>query len=170
MIAAVDAHYRDDESATAGSVVFSSFSDSKAYRTYLRDIPKVESYVPGEFYKRELPCLITVLGMIEEEIDTVIIDGYVDLGEKPGLGRYLWRALDCKKGVIGVAKKYFRGSDAIKVFRGNSRQPLYVTSVGIEQTTAADIITSMHGKFRLPTLLKQTDSLSRSGKSDNPNC
>ena len=170
MIAAVDVHYRDDDFATAGAIVFSSLRDSQGYRAYIRNIPKVESYIPGEFYKRELPCLIAVLGMIEEEIDTVIIDGYVDLGENPGLGRHLWRALACKKKVIGVAKKYFKGSDAIKVFRGNSHQPLYVTSVGIEQTAAADLIKSMHGKYRLPTLLKQADSLSRCGKSGKPDC
>lgn len=166
MIAAVDVHYRNDEVATAGAVVFLSFRDPKAFRTYLKDIPKVESYIPGEFYRRELPCLVAVLGMIEEEVDTIIIDGYADLGEKPGLGRHLWIALDCKKKIIGVAKKYFKDSDAIKVFRGNSRQPLYVTSVGIEKTEAADLIAGMHGKFGLPTLLKQADFLSRSGKSD----
>src|SRR4030043_2374810 len=170
MIAAVDVHYRYDGFATAAAVVFSSFGDSKAYKTYIRDIPKVKSYIPGKFYKRELPCLIAVLGMIEEEIDSVIIDGYVDLGEKPGLGRHLWRALECKKRIIGVAKKYFKGSDPIKVLRGNSCQPLFVTSVGIEQHVVANRITCMHGKFRLPTLLKQADSLSRSGKSVEPDC
>jgi deoxyribonuclease V len=170
MIAAVDVHYRNDGSATAGAVVFSSFHNSKGYREYIKDIPKVESYIPGHFYRRELPCLIEVLRIIEEEIDTVIIDGYVDLGESPGLGRHLWRTLDCKKKVIGVAKKYFRGSDATKVYRGNSRQPLYVTSVGIEQTVAADLIINMCGKYRLPTLLKQADSLSRCRKAYKPDC
>ncbi|MCX6328097.1 MAG: endonuclease V [Bacteroidia bacterium] len=163
MIAAIDVHYMDDASATAGAVVFSGFSDSKIYRTYVRDIPRVDDYVPGQFYKRELPCIMTILRIIKEEIDTVIIDGYVNLGEKPGLGLHLCKALDHKIKVIGVAKKYFRGSNAVKVFRGNSRQPLYVTAVGIKLSEAADLITRMHGKNRLPALLKLADSLSRSG-------
>lgn len=161
MIAAIDVHYKYDSSATAAAVVFSVFSDSEAFRTYVSRIKKVETYVPGQFYKRELPCLLAILGMIEEEIDTVIIDGYVDLGGKPGLGRYLWEAQDCKKIIIGVAKKHFRGSDAVKLYRGKSRQPLFITSAGIEPLKAAGLIEQMHGNNRLPALLKLADSLSR---------
>jgi deoxyribonuclease V len=161
MIAAIDVHYTDDASATAAAVIFFEFSDSKGYRTYKKGISGVEDYMPGQFYKRELPCIMAILEMIEEEIDTVIIDGYVYLGKKPGLGLHLWRAMGGKKKVIGVAKKHFRGSDAIKVFRGKSRQPLYITSVGIEPFMAADLIVRMHGRYRLPTLLKQADFLSR---------
>jgi deoxyribonuclease V len=161
MIAAVDVHYLDDSMAVAGAIVFSEYSDSLAYRTYIKEIYDVEDYIPGQFYKRELPCIMAILGDIGEDIETVIIDGYVDLGEQPGLGHHLWKALNRSKNVIGVAKKYFRGSDAIKVFRGKSRQPLYVTSAGIEQTIAAGFISQMYGRFRLPTLLKLADSLSR---------
>jgi len=161
MIAAIDVHYNDDASASAGAVVFSDYSDSTGYRTYVRNISRVEKYVPGQFYRRELPCIMAILGMIEEEIDTVIIDGYVDLGGRPGLGRHLWKALEGKKKIIGVAKKNFRGSNAVRVFRGKSRQPLYITAAGIEQTAAAGLIANMHGKFRLPAFLKQADSLCR---------
>lgn len=163
MIAAIDVHYSDDNIATAGAIVFSGYKDTKEYRAYKTDIPEAEDYVPGQFYRRELPGLIAVIRMIEEEIDTVIIDGYVDLGEEPGLGRYLWKSLDGNKRVIGVAKEYFRGSYPVKIFRGKSRKPLYITSAGIEQTVAAGLIEGMHGKFRLPTLLKKADSLSRTG-------
>jgi deoxyribonuclease V len=158
----------DDGSARAGAVVFSDFSDSKEYRNYTRDIPRVEDYVSGQFYKRELPCIMAILAIIEEEIDTVIIDSYVDLGDRPGLGRYLWKALGSDKKVIGVAKKYFRGSNPIKVFRGNSRQPLYVTAVGIDQNVAAGLIVRMQGKYRLPALIKKADSLSRYARLNIP--
>jgi hypothetical protein len=43
--------------------------------------------------------------MIREDIDMVIIDGYVDLGDKPGLGRHLWEAMDCKMKIIGMVKR-----------------------------------------------------------------
>jgi deoxyribonuclease V len=163
MIAAIDVHYKDDMSATAAAVVFSGFYDSKEYRTYIREISGVADYEPGQFYRRELPCIIAIIQLIEEKIDAVIIDGYVDLGVKPGLGRHLWKTLDCNIKVIGVAKKHFSGSDAILVFRGNSRQPLFVTAAGIDRTIAAGLISSMQGKYRLPTLLKKADSLSREG-------
>ncbi|MGM0527218.1 MAG: endonuclease V [Bacteroidota bacterium] len=164
MIAAIDVHYKDDGSARAGAVVFNDFSDSEASRTYIKNILRVEDYVPGQFYRRELPCILAILDIIEEDIDTLIIDGYVDLGPKAGLGRYLWKALNGKIKIIGVAKKTFHGSDAIKVFRGASRQPLYITAAGMERTTAAGLIAGMHGKYRLPSLIRQADALSRYGK------
>jgi deoxyribonuclease V len=77
MIAAVDVHYMEDGSANAGAVVFGDYSDYEAYQTYTCRIPETEPYVPGQFYKRELPCILAVLKMIKEEIDTLIIDGYV---------------------------------------------------------------------------------------------
>jgi deoxyribonuclease V len=166
MIAAVDVHYKEDGSAIAGAVVFGDYSDSEAYQTYTCYIPRTAPYVPGQFYKRELPSILAVLEMIKEDIDTVIIDGYVDLGEKPGLGRHLWKALKCEKIIIGVAKKYFRGSDAVKVIRGTSRNPLYITSAGIEPSMAATLLEDMHGKNRMPTLLKLADSLCRSLKKN----
>jgi deoxyribonuclease V len=168
MIAAVDVYYMDSASARAGAVVFAGFSDTKAYRTYVYNIPHVEEYVPGQFYLRELPCIMSILSIIEEEIDIVIIDGYVDLGDRRGLGRYLWNTLGGKKKVIGVAKTHFAGANAIKVYRRNSRQPLFITAAGIEQTMAAGLIASMHGRYRLPALIKQADMLSRSGRSGLP--
>lgn len=163
MIAAIDVHYREDGPATAVAVVFGDFSDYEVYQTYTCHIRRTESYVPGQFYRRELPCILSVLEMIKEDIDSIIIDGYVDLGEKPGLGRHLWETLDCRKNIIGVAKKYFSGSDALKVFRGNSIRPLYITSAGIVPSEAANLIEKMHGKNRIPTLLKLADSLCREG-------
>jgi deoxyribonuclease V len=161
MIAAIDVQYSENGSATAGAVVFGDYYDSEAYQIYRCCLPRTEPYVPGQFYKRELPCIVAILGMINEDLDTLIIDGYVDLGEKPGLGRHLWKALDCNKKVIGVAKTSYLRSDAIEVFRGKSVQPLYITSAGIEPSQAAVLIKNMHGKNRIPTLLKLADSLCR---------
>jgi deoxyribonuclease V len=168
MIAAVDVNYTNHGAASVGAVVFSDFADSLGYHTYTKGIPSVEDYVPGQFYRRELPCIMAILKAIEEEVDTVIIDGYVDLGKRPGLGLHLWKALGGKKKVIGVAKKHFRGSNAVKVFRRGSRRPLYITAVGTESVSAADLISQMHGEHRLPKLLRQADSLSRCGEANRP--
>jgi deoxyribonuclease V len=77
MIAAIDVHYLDDSTAVAGAVVFSDFSDPQGYRTYTTNISAVEDYIPGQFYKRELPCIMEILRVIGEDIETIIIDGYV---------------------------------------------------------------------------------------------
>lgn len=48
-----------------------------------------------------------------------------------------------------------------KVYRGNSRVPLYITAAGMDTDEAATQIAKMHGAYRIPTLLKQADSRSR---------
>ena len=118
MIAAVDVHYRNDGTAMAGAVVFPEFADSTAYRTHTLAISVVEDYVTGQFYKRELPCILAILKTIEEEIDTMIVDGYVNLWKNPGPGQHLFNTLDGKKKVIGLAKKHFRGQMRLKSFAG----------------------------------------------------
>ena len=49
-----------------------------------------------------------------------------------------------------------------EVYRGKSKKPLFITSVGIELEQAKQHIQSMAGKDRFPLLLKQADILSRS--------
>ncbi len=93
-----------------------------------------------------------------------MIDGFVFLDghSTPGLGKYLYDALEHKTSVIGVAKNPFMDIEKkYRVFRGNSRKPLYVTSIGIDLAAAQQHIKNMHGWYRIPTLLKEVDQLSR---------
>jgi deoxyinosine 3'endonuclease (endonuclease V) len=83
---------------------------------------------------------------------------------RPGLGAYLSSAIGVP--VIGVAKTQFVSANAIRVVRASTR-PLYVTGVGIDPAEAASHIASMHGPYRLPTLLKLVDSRAR-GRSRSP--
>ncbi len=48
--------------------------------------------------------------------------------------------------------------------RDSSKRPLIVTAIGIDESVAAKHIASMHGPYRIPTLLKWADHLSRHGK------
>jgi deoxyribonuclease V len=132
MIAALDVHYDEARcDATAAAVVFGHWSDAPPHSEYTTRCESIREYVPGEFFKRELPCLMAVLAKVIEPLDVIVIDGYVDLGDRPGLGTYLWRALHEKTPVIGVAKTPFRSAVAEEVTRGGSRSPLYVTAVGL---------------------------------------
>ena len=90
---------------------------------------------------------------------------YLDGQQSAGLGQYLYHALEGNVAVVGVAKSAFRDSPVdTQVLRGKSRNPLYVTSVGIELADAKRFVAAMAGDFRLPTLLKQVDSLCRQRK------
>lgn len=160
----VDVDYRESR-AVAAAVLFHAWCDEIPAKEVAVHIEEVQPYWPGRFYARELPCLIQVLNALATPPDIVIVDGYVWLGsaDKPGLGAALFEALSREAAVIGVAKTRFRGStNAVEVFRGKSRSPLYITAAGMESSEAAEHIRSMHGVHRIPTLLRRVDRLSRS--------
>lgn len=161
MISAFDVKYFEDGSAMVAAVVFKDFKDSEPVSSYRKKVDRVHDYVPGSFYRRELPCILSLLSDIKEKIDTIIVDGYVFLGDKPGLGAHLKERIETTVRIIGVAKSYFEGSDAIKIYRGKSQNPLYVSSSGIDSMEAADFISKMHGRHRIPTLLRKVDRLAK---------
>jgi len=159
MIAAFDVHYLEDGCASAAAVLFHDYRAAEPAAEYTRFIAGVSEYVPGEFYRRELPCILTLLEQFNEAPDEMVVDGYVMLGDLPGLGQHLFESFDGKIPVVGVAKSKFEGSSGAKVFRGGSKQPLYVTSAGIDLSKASERIRSMDGAHRVPTLLKLVDLL-----------
>lgn len=163
MFACVDVGY-DDATATAACVAFERWEDACASDEYMLGISDVQPYVPGQFYQRELPCVLAVLQSLPTRPDLVVIDGYVwlDDSDRRGLGGHLFESLGQAVPVIGVAKTRFATANgAVEVFRGSSRRPLLVTAVGIGQGEAADCISRMHGDNRIPTLLRRVDQLSR---------
>ena len=165
MLACIDVDYRDNDSmAVAACVLFDDWQDEQPADEKTAIITSVDDYVPGQFYKRELPCILRVLEDVVVPLDAIVIDGYVWLGDasKPGLGAYLFQAMHQSVPIIGVAKNEYSGAVlALEVLRGTSTKPLYVTAAGIEVETAAARVKAMHGPFRIPTLLKRVDQLCR---------
>ncbi|WP_070965654.1 endonuclease V [Vibrio sonorensis] len=165
MILAIDVDYRED-SALAAGVLFRNWTDEKPESVVYSTINKVADYQPGQFYKREMPCILQLINDHNLSPTVIVIDGFVSLGHdaKPGLGMHLYQALDKKIPIVGVAKKAFKDSKAeSEVYRGKSEKPLYVTAIGIEESQAIELVASMHGKHRFPTLLKQVDRECRQG-------
>ncbi len=168
MFFAADVQYREDDTATAAGLLFGDWQAAEPARVILKDIAGVAPYEPGQFYKRELPCLLTVLEdaleSASEPVDAIVVDGYVFLGpeQRPGLGMHLYEALTLKVPVIGVAKRSFAGTpEDCQVFRGGSETPLFVSAVGMALSAAKAHIQAMHGQHRIPTLLKRVDQLCR---------
>ena len=165
MIACTDVDYRAGE-GVAGCVLFRDWQDAHSADEIVARVKQVESYEPGHFFKRELPCILEVLGRVTCVLDAVIVDGYVWLNQEqgPGLGAHLYRALMERIPVIGVAKTRFaQEAPATPVFRGRSKRPLYVSAAGMDPSEAAANIKAMHGPFRIPTLLGRVDRLCREG-------
>ncbi len=163
MIACVDVDYRD-AGVVSACVCFEHWDDgTPVVLESAIEIRDVKPYEPGQFYRRELPCILAVLQTLLTLPQVVIIDGYVWLGEqRHGLGAHLYEALDERAVVIGVAKTRFVGAEPVAlVTRGGSCTPLYVTAEGLDVTEAARHIRTMHGNHRIPTMLKRADQLSR---------
>jgi deoxyribonuclease V len=163
MIACVDVDYRD-EGAVAACVLFRSWTDAEPAGEHICRLERVEPYQPGQFYKRELPCLLAVLEKAAQPLELVVVDGYVWLADeaRPGLGAHLYEALGKAVPVVGVAKTHFAGAKAARpVLRGDSGKPLFVTAAGVAVDEVARQVQAMHGPFRIPTLLKRVDQLCR---------
>ena len=163
--AALDVYYKDGL-AKAVCMLFKNWTDEQPDGVYYKETKEVKAYESGSFYKRELPCLLNVLQEVEmKNIEVLIVDGYVYLDDSGtyGLGGHLYEALNKTIPVIGLAKTKFYDNtkNVIELKRRNSQNPLYITAIGIEKEAAADCIKNMAGAFRIPTLLKQLDQLTK---------
>jgi deoxyribonuclease V len=163
MIAAFDVNYFGNECASAAAVLFQEYKDAGPAAEYAGIIHGVSPYVSGQFYKRELPCILRLLEQFDETPHEMVIDGYVMLGDQPGLGQHLFESFAGQIPIVGVAKSKFRNSSAIEILRGGSNRPLYVTSAGVDPRAASARIRAMHGAHRVPTLLRVVDGLARRG-------
>ena len=155
----MDVDYRDTYAITAG-ILFKDIKSEETLKETVVKVEEVQPYQSGQFYKRELPCLTKLIDSLEELPSVFIVDSYVllDSHGTPGLGAYLYEHYNKVVPVIGVAKNNFKDNQvASEVLRGESKTPLYVTSLGINQKEAAKLIKSMHGNYRFPTLLKKVD-------------
>ena len=78
------------------------------------------------------------------------------------MGKYLYDNLANKKPIIGIAKNHFYDiTEDYAVWRGISKNPIYVTSIGIEITKAKEIVNRMDGEHRMPKMVTYVDKLGR---------
>ncbi len=165
MILLFDTYYFENNAKTV-CLSFEDWDKEDNLEIYSETISGIEEYVSGEFYKRELPCILSLLSKIDiQKVSLIIIDGFVFLNDenKFGLGAYLYHSLNKIIPVIGVAKRDFAiiEKNRKKLYRGESKNPLFISSIGIELESAAQKIGNMKGEYRIPTLLKEVDKLTR---------
>ncbi|RQP23048.1 endonuclease V [Piscinibacter terrae] len=162
MFACLDVQYTDTHAHAAG-LVFWDWGSAQVQARFTSATAAVQDYQPGEFYKRELGPLMSIVDQLPPDIHTLVIDGYCLLSEdgRPGLGAHLHAAVRQRCAIVGVAKTAFLSAPSIEVLRGDSARPLYVTALGMPVSEAAQGVASMHGPYRIPTLLKAVDTLAR---------
>jgi deoxyinosine 3'endonuclease (endonuclease V) len=165
MIYAFDTYYYDDHANTV-CIAFEDWTSENESDIYTEKTEVSSGYESGAFYKRELPCILSLLKEISlKEGDIIIVDGYVTLDNdgKIGLGGYLYEALDRKYAIIGIAKNEFASPDSQRrnVLRGESKTPLFLTAKGADVDELLPKVEQMSGAYRIPALLKKLDQLSR---------
>ena len=145
----------------AAGILIHDWTDATAAEHHVYLSEQTEEYVSGSFYQRELPHLIDILSCFKT-FDCVVVDAHVWLQkDKPGCGHYLWKQLEERIPVIGVAKRSFHDGVAEPILRGDSQNPLFITAIGVDLQLAKQYILQMHGPYRMPTMLKSVDHLSR---------
>ena len=159
MLLAFDAHYTDTRTRLVAAS-FQNWTDAAPAHLHLWESGPAAPYQPGQFYKRELPLILTALEEFDlADLTAIIVDGYVYLNDagRVGLGGHLYHELNERVPVIGVAKSFFRDNNAVPVLRGKSSKPLYVTALGMAAEDAAEAVRTMVGKYRMPDVLAAVD-------------
>jgi deoxyribonuclease V len=147
------------DTALVAAVAFDDWNAMEGTKNYSLRIERVEKPAKGELDLRELPWLVQLLDANGLQPEAIVMDGFVhlDAQETPGLGRRLHDTLGGRTAVIGVSKSLFKGSetpDQFCIFREDETPPLVITAAGIDLGAAKARIRMMHGRKRLPTLMK----------------
>ena len=162
---AVGVHYLGD-GALAAAVAFDEWDAPEASRTFTSRVAHVDKPARGKPDLRELPCLVQLLREHALEPDVIVIDGpvHLDAAETPGLGRTLFDALGGRTAIIGVSTRSMPGMPAqYEVYREEEARPVVVTCAGIDLGAAKVRVRNMHGKRRVPTLVKLAARIAREG-------
>jgi deoxyribonuclease V len=161
------AHRLDGDTVTAAGVAFEDWGDAEAARTVAARVPAGPKPARGEPDVRALPALLQLLQDHRLQPDAIVVDDAVHLDpqDTPGLGRRLFDALDGKVPVIGASKAAMAGGTPaqFEVHREDEAAPLTVTCAGIDLGAAKARVRAMHGRKRVPTLLKLAARLAKGG-------
>ena len=86
---AVDAYYAGSKAKVVG-VLFENFSDEKPIKIISKAVGDVAPYESGSFYKRELPCIVSLLHDLDmRDISLIVTDGFVYLDDEGKYGTLL---------------------------------------------------------------------------------
>ena len=147
----------EGDTARVAAVAFDDWAAPEGTKNYALRIEHVEKPAKGELDLRALPWLVQLLDANRLQPEVIVLDGFVhlDAQETPGLGRRLHDTLGGRTAVIGVSKTGFKDTpEQFEVHREEETAPLVITCVGIDLGAAKARVRMMHGRKRVPTLLK----------------
>ncbi len=145
------------EHALVAAVAFDDWAAFEGTKNRVLRIDHVEKPVKGELDLRALPWLLQLVDANGLQPEAIVLAGFVhlDAQETPGLGRRLHDTLGGRVAVIGVSKTGFKDTpEQFEVHREEETAPLVVTCAGIDLGAAKARVRAMHGRKRVPTLMK----------------
>jgi deoxyribonuclease V len=163
---AIDVHHHSG-GATAAAVAFEAWDAFEPLRSFSSRIAHVEPVARGGLLDlRDLPCMLQLLrehaGLQAPEL--ILIHGavHLDAQETPGLGQHLFHALGGRVAIIGISKTALPGLPAqFELQREEETRPLIISCAGIDLGAAKARVRGMHGKRRVPTLMKLVTRLAK---------
>jgi len=160
---AVAVHFEGAQ-ATVAAAAFDAWDAAEPMKTYVSPIDHLDKAVRGELDLREVACVMQLLREHNLAPELIVIDGFVHLDdETPGVGQHLYQALGGAVPIVGVSKKRLPGLSAqFEVLREDEAPPLVVTCAGLDIGAAKVRLRSMHGRKRVPTLMKLVARLAKS--------
>lgn len=153
-------------STVVAAVAFDEWAAGEASRTFACRLSPVDPPVRGPQGTAELAAVLQLLRENTLEPEVIVIDGpvHLDAAETPGWGRQLFDALGGRSAVIGISTRVMPGLPTqFEVWRDDEARPLIVTCIGLDLGAAKARVRNMHGRRRVPTLMKLAARLARSG-------
>lgn len=162
---AVDVHL-GPEVAHAAALIFEAWDAPEAERTLVTHlaVEGVKKPARGEPDLRALPCILQLLREHALAPELILLPGtvHLDAQETPGLGLHLFQALGGQVAVVGISKTALPGLPAqFELHREDEALPLIITCAGIDLGAAKARVRGMHGKRRVPTLVKLVARLAK---------
>ncbi len=162
---AMDVHHHNEGGATAAAVAFDAWDAFEPLRTFSTRIAHVEPKPRGgQLDLRDLPCMLQLLREHALTPELIVINGtvHLDAQESPGLGQHLFHALGGQIAIVGISKTAVPGLPAqFELVREDEARPLIISSAGIDLGAAKARVRGMHGKRRVPTLMKLVARLAK---------
>lgn len=147
----------DAAQAVAAAALFDDWDAREATRCVTTRMPVGDKPPRGTADPRPVACIVQLLREHALQPGVIVMEApvHLDAAETPGLGRQLYDALGGTVAVVGVTKTTMPGMPAqFEVAREEEARPVIVTCAGIDLGAAKVRVRSMHGKRRVPTLLK----------------
>ena len=152
--------------ANVAAVAFDEWDAAEASRTFASHVAPVDPPVRGPRGACEVAAVLYLLKEHTLEPEVIVIDGpvHLDAAETPGWGRQLFDALGGRSAVIGVSTRAMPGLPTqFEVWRDEEARPLIVTCIGLDLGAAKARVRNLHGRRRVPTLMKLATRLARGG-------